>query len=61
MDMLHADLALSNEANAKRSKQKASVDDEDEAGYHFIAFVPIQGCVWKLDGLERQPTSLGMN
>ncbi|KAL8738922.1 MAG: hypothetical protein Q9181_000374 [Wetmoreana brouardii] len=58
MDMLNADLQLKNDALArKRSKAKAS--DEDEAGFHFIAFVPVQGKVWKLDGLERQPQNLG--
>jgi len=62
MDMLNADLFLSNDASAKRVKSKnqikATVDD-DQAGFHFIAFVPIGGSVWKLDGLERQPVELG--
>jgi ubiquitin carboxyl-terminal hydrolase L5 len=62
--MLNADLALSNEANLKKSKprrkRKATEADQDQPGFHFIAFVPIQGHVWKLDGLERQPMNLGM-
>ncbi|KAI4174823.1 MAG: hypothetical protein LQ343_002061 [Gyalolechia ehrenbergii] len=57
MDMLNADLQLKNDASS-RKKPKAKSSDEDDAGFHFIAFVPIQGKVWKLDGLERQPQSL---
>lgn len=60
MDMLNADLQLKNDASPrKKSKPKGS--DEDDAGFHFIAFVPVQGKVWKLDGLQRQPQSLGMS
>jgi ubiquitin carboxyl-terminal hydrolase L5 len=62
--MLNADFALSNDASAKKSRKKADSlknieEEQDQAGFHFIAFVPIQGCVWKLDGLERQPMNLG--
>ncbi|TAQ84598.1 hypothetical protein B7494_g7083 [Chlorociboria aeruginascens] len=68
MDILSADLALSNEAakwreeqnnrkrkGAKRKKKKA----KEDLAFHFIAFVPIQGDVWRLDGLQRQPVKLG--
>ncbi|KAL8771754.1 MAG: hypothetical protein Q9209_002945 [Squamulea sp. 1 TL-2023] len=58
MDMLNADLQLKNDASA-RKKSKAKDSDEDNAGFHFIAFVPVQDRVWKLDGLERQPQNLG--
>lgn len=58
MDMLNADLQLKNDASS-RKKSKAKGTDEDDAGFHFIAFVPVQGKVWKLDGLERQPQNLG--
>lgn len=64
MDMLNADLSLYNDMAA--SKAKAAVksyskkeDDTSEAGFHFVAFVPIGGNLWKLDGLERQPMNLG--
>jgi hypothetical protein len=64
IDMLNADLALSNDASAKKSRKKnnslrIAEEEQDQAGFHFIAFVPIQGSVWKLDGLERQPMNLG--
>lgn len=61
MDMLNSDLQLKNDATAKKTKsaKKNEVADESEAGFHFIAFVPALGKVWKFDGLERQPQSLG--
>ncbi|KAL8656222.1 MAG: hypothetical protein Q9226_002735 [Calogaya cf. arnoldii] len=58
MDMLNADLQLKNDAST-RKKSKAKESDEDNAGFHFIAFIPVQDKVWKLDGLERQPQNLG--
>ena len=60
--MLNADLCLKNAAASRRRKnQSKSTDVEEESSFHFIAFVPIEGRVWKLDGLERQPHSLGKN
>ncbi|KAB8269645.1 ubiquitin carboxyl-terminal hydrolase [Aspergillus minisclerotigenes] len=49
MDMLNSDLQLKNEATSRRSRSR----------FHFIAFVPALGKVWKFDGLERQPQALG--
>ena len=79
MDMLNADLILSNEVdkwkktqgrikNAKKRKVAArkiqaktnKKEDEETPGFHFIAFVPINGVVWRLDGLQRQPVNLGI-
>ena len=60
--MLNADLQLKNDATAakKSLKRKASVNlEESEGAFHFIAFLPIDGNIWKLDGLERQPFNLG--
>jgi ubiquitin carboxyl-terminal hydrolase L5 len=72
MDVLNADMALQNDyekwvkANkapkkkvAKKTPKKKKKKDEDEAGYHFIAYVPVNGSVWRLDGLQRQPVNLG--
>lgn len=59
MDMLNADLLLQNEATAKKGKKRTAFEDESEGGFHFIAFMPIDHQLWKLDGLERQPMSLG--
>lgn len=53
--MLRSDLQLSHDVFSKnRGKPKYAKADES-AGFHFIAFVPIDGQIWKLDGLERQP------
>jgi ubiquitin carboxyl-terminal hydrolase L5 len=74
MDVLSGDLALQNDyekwvkANKTpkkkvtkkiASKKKKKKKDEDEAGYHFVAYVPTNGSVWRLDGLQRQPINLG--
>lgn len=60
MDMLNGDLQLKNDAGARKNRKGAKSEaDDSDAGYHFIAFVPIDGKVWKLDGLERQPQNLG--
>ncbi|KAL4767420.1 ubiquitin carboxyl-terminal hydrolase [Aspergillus nidulans var. acristatus] len=62
MDMLNSDLQLKYEAASKRNRSKKSSHEEHEAdaGFHFIAFVPALGKVWKFDGLERQPQALGV-
>ncbi|KAF3893539.1 Ubiquitin carboxyl-terminal hydrolase [Trichophyton interdigitale] len=57
MDILNADLLLKNQQ--KRKAQGNQELDESEAGFHFIAFVKAKERVWKFDGLERQPQSLG--
>ena len=69
--MLNADLGLQNdfekwEKSKKNPKRKKATDnnrkkkkDEEEPGFHFIAYVPINGSVWKLDGLQRHPVNLG--
>ena len=59
-DMLNADLHLKNEAAPKGKGKRQNLDTEDEeSGFHFIAFMPIGTKLWKLDGLERQPMCLG--
>ena len=47
--------------NGKQKPQIITADDygDDDAAFHFIAFVPIDGEVWGLDGLNRQPVRLG--
>ncbi|KAF2851271.1 cysteine proteinase [Plenodomus tracheiphilus IPT5] len=34
-------------------------ESHKETGHHFIAFLPIGTQVWKLDGLDKQPTIMG--
>ncbi|KFY24643.1 hypothetical protein V493_05118 [Pseudogymnoascus sp. VKM F-4281 (FW-2241)] len=61
MDMLNSDLFLSNDvtSKAKLPGKTAKNVEQEEAGFHFISLVPIDGKLWKLDGLERQPMNLG--
>jgi ubiquitin carboxyl-terminal hydrolase L5 len=48
-------------ASKKRTRKKArNADYEDESGLHFVAFVPVDGVVWRMDGLERCPRKVGM-
>lgn len=57
--MLNADLQLSHDAASKKKEEAKNVKGAEIAGaFHFIAFVPIEGQLWKLDGLERQPQKL---
>ena len=62
LDHLNADLWLRNKAEdskrKKRTKGKKSKKG-DESGYHFIAYVPVNGYVWELDGLRARPAKLG--
>ncbi|KAJ5537939.1 hypothetical protein N7494_007418 [Penicillium frequentans] len=58
MDILNADLQLKSEATSKKRYQGQDTGNSD-ATFHFIAFMPAMGQVWKFDGLERQPQSLG--
>ncbi|RDW87196.1 ubiquitin C-terminal hydrolase 37 [Aspergillus mulundensis] len=62
MDILNSDLQLKHEVASKRKRSKKSGREEHEAdaGFHFIAFVPALGKVWRFDGLERQPQALGV-
>ena len=65
LDHLNADLSLSSRAEAslkrtkraKGKKKKGAV--RNDTGYHFIAYVPVNGHVWELDGLKSRPTKLG--
>ena len=48
-------------AMAKRRRKKRKEDEayEDESGLHFVAYVPSDGVVWRMDGLERFPRKVG--
>jgi ubiquitin carboxyl-terminal hydrolase L5 len=34
-------------------------DDDEEEGFHFIAYMPIDGHVWRMDGLDSFPQDIG--
>ena len=60
VDILNEDIQMREKARSKKVGKEIEVAEEDEAPcFHFIAFVPVEGKVWKLDGLERQPQNLG--
>lgn len=47
----------------KKPTQKKSTTSrkkvEIETAFHYIAYVPVNGQVWELDGLETQPLCVG--
>ncbi|OQE00803.1 hypothetical protein PENVUL_c046G10033 [Penicillium vulpinum] len=59
MDILNSDLQLKTEATTRKKGSKGQAVDESDATFHFIAFMPVMGQLWKFDGLERQPRALG--
>lgn len=58
--MMNIDLQMQNDATSKSkaSKSSSKKSKNNDAAFHFIAFMPINGEVWKLDGLDRQPQKL---
>ncbi|KAF2768977.1 cysteine proteinase [Teratosphaeria nubilosa] len=43
----------------RKTPYSAVTDDSEEAGFHFVAYMPINGHVWMLDGMDRFPTDVG--
>ena len=41
-----------------KSEEPLEDSDFDDTAYHYAAYLPIDGNVWKLDGLDRQPSKL---
>ncbi|KAJ6032387.1 hypothetical protein N7540_003119 [Penicillium herquei] len=58
MDILNADIQLRSESKSKK-RSKGQDDNDSDGSFHFIAFMPAMGQLWKFDGLERQPQALG--
>jgi ubiquitin carboxyl-terminal hydrolase L5 len=71
MDQLNADLALEYAASQprqkkpktaskkSRKKKKDEEEDDSENAFHFVAYVPADGQVWELDGLQKKPHKIG--
>ena len=47
--------------DAAKSKRKGRGCGENDEAFHFIAYVPVNGVLWELDGLRRQPVRLGIS
>ena len=68
---MNVDLRLKQDAAAAEKKKKAAAAkrprkrvkeeefEDDENGFHFVAYVPAGGFVWRMDGMERLPWKLG--
>jgi len=70
MDMWNIDLGMQNAYSDRKAKKKAAptkkgktvTEDDyenDENAFHFVAYMPIGDEIWKLDGLDRQPSKVG--
>lgn len=44
---------------ADKISEVAAAEPTNDEGFHFIAYIPIKGHVWKLDGLDRFPQDMG--
>lgn len=42
-----------------RRKKTAAVEDDDENGFHFVAYLQAHNSVWKLDGMQPHPRLVG--
>jgi hypothetical protein len=74
IDKLHVDMSLKEDVlkherkmreaekapkGRKRKRRKVTDDsDYDENGFHFIAYAPALGSVWKMDGMENLPRKI---
>jgi Ubiquitin carboxyl-terminal hydrolase, family 1 len=45
--------------SAHEATLKADSDSETDLGFHFTAYIPAHNQLWRLDGLQRAPESLG--
>lgn len=70
MDHLNADLCLEHAVShtkSKKAKTKSKAAKKtskntrvhESYGFHFIAYVPVDGYVWELDGLRSKPHRIG--
>ncbi|KAL7620034.1 hypothetical protein AAE478_010583 [Parahypoxylon ruwenzoriense] len=66
IDLVAEDLSLDNkleESLKKKSRKKSSRSSGKKANvetnYHYIAYVPVNGQVWELDGFQCKPLCLG--
>ncbi|KAF2000309.1 cysteine proteinase, partial [Amniculicola lignicola CBS 123094] len=58
-DMLQDDMKLKEKVKHVLHTSANGGGDFNDNAHHFIAFMPIDSEVWKLDGMDAQPTSMG--
>lgn len=51
--------ALAPKSGRRKRRRIITDSDYDENGFHFIAYAPALGAVWKMDGMESSPRKLG--
>jgi ubiquitin carboxyl-terminal hydrolase L5 len=69
IDMLNADLCLEEawtesqkkkpKGNGRGGSRKNKKNLQAESAFHFVAYLPIDGDMWRLDGLDGNPQNLG--
>jgi ubiquitin carboxyl-terminal hydrolase L5 len=47
------------EPKPRKDVNSSAATEEDEAAFHFVAYMPIAGRVWMLDGMDNFPHDLG--
>jgi ubiquitin carboxyl-terminal hydrolase L5 len=66
IDMCNADLLELDEYNKRNKKPKKVTNKKSKkwqvdplASFHFVAYLPIENEIWRLDGLDEQPQKMG--
>jgi ubiquitin carboxyl-terminal hydrolase L5 len=63
IDILQVDACLAEQFGRRRQKKaaakKAKASHNEDAPFHFVAYLPIAGEVWRLDGLDSFPQRVG--
>lgn len=53
------DSLIVEEKDTKKKKKDSSNEEKGGDAYHYIAYVPVDGEVWQLDGLYPRPVKIG--
>lgn len=49
-----------NQNNLKARRAQKSQSNRSDDAYHYVAYVPINSDVWRLDGLQKDPVNIGI-
>lgn len=53
------DTSSGDEATSPEKDEDKNAGYNDESGYHYVAYVPIDGHIWYLDGMSAHPQDIG--